>query len=462
MNITTAVRSSSVHGVRPLYEHYRCADEVPDLKVATTLKAPMGYFRFGETIVCYGQTSADVCTVPSGLLHDVSTDITTNGRGPVLPFDPAQVINNLRFESYALSNHRLIDRSWIKEIYYWLRPLLPVTFRKHLQKIYLRDWERIAFPAWPLDRTVDLMLEKLLVLTMRKLSVRRLPFIWFWPEGRQACAIMTHDVETAAGRDFSAALMDIDDEFEIPASFQIVPEKRYGVPASYLDSIRKRGFEVNVQGLDHDGNLFEHRDAFLEKAKRINRYALEFDAVGFRSPILYRNVNWFQDLNFSYDMSVPNVARLEAQRGGCCTIMPYFLPGGVTELPVTMVEDYTLFHILKDYSTNVWKQQMDMVLAGNGLMNFIIHPDYVTADRPRRVYRDLLDEIRLLRADKNVWVCLPREVDRWWRERRELELVGAKGNWKISGKGSERARIAYARLDDDRVVYEIESSRSGK
>jgi len=44
---------------------------------------------------------------------------------------------------------------------------------------------------------------------------------------------------------------------------------------------------------------------------------------------MYQNADWFQELNFSYDMSVPNVARLEAQRGGCCTVLPYALPGGI-------------------------------------------------------------------------------------------------------------------------------------
>src|SRR5207249_2390801 len=152
----------------------------------------------------------------------------------------------------------------------------------------------------------------------------------------------------------------------IKASFQIVPEKRYEVPDSYLREIRERNFEVNVQGLDHDGNLFQNRETFLKSAERINHYATQFGARGFRSPILYRNAQWFRYLQFSYDMSVPNVARLEAQRGGCCTIMPFTLPGGMTELPVTMTEDYTLFHILEDYSSSLWKRQMKIILQGCG------------------------------------------------------------------------------------------------
>ena len=37
---------------------------------------------------------------------------------------------------------------------------------------------------------------------------------------------------------------------------------------------------------------------------------------GFRSGAMYRRQDWFADLEFSYDMSIPNVAHLEPQRGG--------------------------------------------------------------------------------------------------------------------------------------------------
>ena len=255
-----------------------------------------------------------------------------------------------------------------------------------------------------MDRTVDVLLEKMLMLAMKKGQIDRLPFVWFWPEGYSACAIMTHDVETTEGRDFSDRLMDIDDEFGIKASFQIVPEKRYTVPESYLELIRRRGFEVNLQGLDHDGNLFENPRPFL-RARKDQPLRQPISRARFRSPMLYRNSHWFQDMYFSYDMSVPNVAHLEAQRGGCCTIMPYSLPGspvGMTELPVTMTEDYTLFHVLKDYSTTLWERQMSIIQAGHGLMNFIVHPDYVSTDRAQETFRKLMEKIIRLRSDSNV------------------------------------------------------------
>ncbi len=339
--------------------------------------------------------------------------------------------------------------------HYGLRPFLSDAFRRRLQKVYLKGWDSHSFPAWPVDRTADVMLERLLVLAVKASGKSRIPFIWFWPRGHKACAIVTHDIETLAGRDFTTRLLDIDDEFGIKSSVQIVPEERYEVPPAFLDEIRRRGCEINVHGLNHDGNLFQNRTTFLERVQKINAYAELFGAKGFRSPSMYRNLDWLSELKFSYDMSVPNVARLEPQAGGCCTVLPYSLPGGMTELPLTTIQDYALFHMLNDYSTTLWKQQMDTILKGHGLMSFIVHPDYVLESREQKIYRELLCELERSRNKHNVWMPLAGEVDRWWRERSQMRLVPSGPDWIIEGAGAERATIAYAALDGDNLVYEF-------
>ena len=287
-------------------------------------------------------------------------------------------------------------------------PYLPVGLRKHLQRAYLRGWEARTFPSWPVDRSVDILFEQVDGSRPPRIQERQVSLSsGSGLKGSKACAILTHDIETKAGRDLTGKLMDIDDSFGIKASIQIVPEKRYTVSEGFLDSIRTRGFEINVHGLDHDGNLFQDRDEFLESAKRINEYAVKFGSRGFRSPTMYRNVDWLRDLNFSYDMSIPNVARLEPQYGGCCTVMPYFLPGGMLELPLTTTQDYTLFNVLNDYSMALWKQQIDLILRGHGLISLIIHPDYVFSSRAQEVYRQLLEDVHTLQAKEGVWVALP-------------------------------------------------------
>jgi hypothetical protein len=252
--------------------------------------------------------------------------------------------------------------------------------------------------------------------------------------------------------------MDLDDSYAVKASFQIVPEKRYRFSEDLLDKIRARGFEIVVQDLNHDGHLFSSREQFLARAKQINEYAQQYRAAGFRSAILYRNQDWYDALQFSYDMSVPNAAHLEPQRGGCCTVMPYFV-NHILELPVTTTQDYSLFHIIGDYSIEVWKSQIDLITEKHGLVSFIIHPDYIIERRARKTYRELLAYLSQLRSEKRIWIALPREVNDWWRERSQMKLVEEKGRWRIEGSGKERASVAYARLQGDRIIYSHEEQQ---
>jgi len=296
---------------------------------------------------------------------------------------------------------------------------------------------------------------------MRAQGYERIPFIWFWPDGASACLILTHDVETAAGRDFTPSLMDIDVSHGFKASFQVVPEGRYEVPESYVTEIRSRGFEFNIHDLSHEGRLFEEKTKFLRHAKQINEYVKKYNARGFRAGAMYRNQDWFDAFEFSYDMSVPNVAHLEPQRGGCCTVMPYFV-GKILEIPLTASQDYSMFHILNDYSIDLWKKQVDLIQQRNGLISFIAHPDYLINRRARKVYESLVAHLRQ-NCDRNgIWRTMPGEVDRWWRARREMKLVEDSRGWRVEGPESKRARIAYATLEGDQVVYTIDKTSASR
>jgi len=379
-----------------------------------------------------------------------------------LPFDLEEVVENLRLERYTENaQFGSSGKGIVAQMYYAVRPFLPVAIRRHLQRVYLSNWSKIAFPNWPVDHTVESIVRGSMQLLLRAQRLEEIPFIWFWPDGASSCASMTHDVETAAGRDYCEFLMDLNDSFGIPASFQIVPEDRYEVSQKYLDSIRRRGFEINVQDLNHDGRLYNDRSEFSRRAKKINAYGRRFGASGFRSAILYRRQEWYSDLDFSYDMSVPSSGHLEPQRGGCCTIMPYFV-GKTLELPVTTTQDYSLFNYLRSFSVDLWKRQIELILEKNGLISFIVHPDYIMKDREGRVYRQLLTHLAWLRDRKGVWVAAPGEIDRWWRQRSKMELVSDGNAWRIEGAGSERARVAYASEKNGKLVFTIQHLTAGE
>src|ERR1700676_2743315 len=437
-----------------LTEYYRCPSRYEKFAVAGQLSEASGYFCFGDNTVygrCCELRPADA---PTGPLWNAAQGVHSEAGTTYLPCDLAQVVDSLRNELYVeeWASGRL--KSAIASAYYLVRPVLPVAVRKHLQRIRLRNWDRLPFPHWPVDRTVDNLMEQVMLLSLRAQNLKQIPFIWFWPEVASSCALMTHDVETALGTDLCPMLMDANDSFGIKASFQVIPEERYHVTKEFLHSIRQRGFEVVVHDLNHDGRLFQDRKQFIERAAKINGYGKEFGATGFRAGILYRNQQWYDALDFEYDMSVPNVAHLDPQRGGCCTVMPYFI-GHVLELPVTMTQDYTLFNILNDYSTGLWYRQIELIMEKHGLISVVIHPDYLTGFRERSIYEALLAHLVDLREKKNVWITTPGEVNRWWRQRAEMTIVEEGEHLRIEGAGQERASIAYASEKDGRLVLSL-------
>jgi hypothetical protein len=447
--------------IQTLLDYYRIPVESLGGVSLTVDSAPRetGFFQFGESNICYGRCKTGVAgDVAGSAQFNALKDVHLEGPSIQLPFDFTEVVENLRLERYRQKrNGRLelfAESEPVREFYYLIRKSLPFRVRRQLQRIYFQDWKELPFPAWPVDFTVDNLHEEILRLALEASGAKKLPFIWFWPDGAPSCLIMTHDVETYAGRDFTFNLMDLDDCYGFKASYQVIPEKRYEVPPEYVARIRSRGCEFNIHDLNHDGHLYAERVEFARRAAEINSYVRQYHTQGFRAGAMYRKQDWYDVFEFSYDMSVPNVAHLEPLRGGCCTVMPYFI-GKIVELPLTTAQDYSLFHILDDYSITLWKQQLALIRKRNGLMSFLTHPDYLVEPRARDVYQSLLDYLRQVVVREHLWSTLPGEVDRWWRARNQMRLVPRGEEWEIVGPESERARLAYAVLDGGRLAYEL-------
>lgn len=447
--------------IQALIDYYRIKTDPLTCMVESDdhLSGDVGFFRFGPDNICYGHCKyGTAASLPGSHQLDVYQKIVRRGSSIHLPFDFNQVVDNLRMERYrhavTPSKESLVASAGTNKMYYLFRDWIPARIRRQLHRAYFRGWQDLQFPAWPVDFTVDRLHEKLLVLLMEASGVSKVPFVWFWPAGSAGCLMLTHDVESKVGQRFTSRLLDLDDSYGFKASVQVIPEDRYAVSDDYINEIRKRGFECNVHDLNHDGYLYRERSEFLRRAAKINSYLGKYGARGFRSGAMYRNQEWFDAFDFSYDMSVPNVAHLEPMRGGCCTVMPYFV-GKILELPLTLAQDYSIFYILNDNSLELWKQQLALIKQRHGLMSCIIHPDYVADRRVRKGYEELLAYLREWMGDGNIWPALPGEIDLWWRARNRMEIVERGGDWEIVGPESSRARLAYAVLDEGRVRYEM-------
>ena len=125
--------------------------------------------------------------------------------GRRLPFDLAEVATNLREERYRQNGYNFLQKSTAGAEPRSVSTIscgrcMGVGVRKHLQKVRLSGWEKIPFPRWPVDsRSTRLMESAMTLLAEGDGADSSIPFIWFWPDGAPACAMMTHDVEGQAG-----------------------------------------------------------------------------------------------------------------------------------------------------------------------------------------------------------------------------------------------------------------------
>src|SRR5262245_14326150 len=172
-------------------QYYRCPERYINVNLRGPVSKESGYFKFGDQGFYYGQLCGDTpSSTPDGDLPDMTHHVVTEDGVTCLPFDLTQVTENLRFELY--SNGPCYGTSTfssvLMECYYLLRPFLPVAVRKHLQKARLSDWKTLKFPRWPVDRSIDLLFEQVLLASLRTKRLERIPFIWFWPDGAPSCA----------------------------------------------------------------------------------------------------------------------------------------------------------------------------------------------------------------------------------------------------------------------------------
>lgn len=458
----SANKATSPDPAEAFTNYFCCPREFAPFCISSQPSSAEGFFRFGDA-VCFGRlSSGQTARTHLDKLFNAEATVAIRDGQVELGFNPTRVIDNLRQERYlAVETGELFFHS----IYYALRPIFPVRLRQGLQQAVFRA-RRDDFPSWPVDCTVENIFAALMKLAIRATSAQEIPFIWFWPDGKEASVMLTHDVERQVGAEHCQMLMDLDQSFRLKAAFQVIPERRYTGVDKLVDNIRARGFEVNLHDLDHDGRLYENLRGFRERAHKINEHGRKYNMRGFRAGAMHRNQSWFELLDFDYEMSVPNVSHLEPQRGGCCTVMPYFV-GNLLELPLTTVQDYAMFYILRERSIDLWKQQIEIISAHHGLISFILHPDYVVSERERNLCTELLSYLSQLREQRSLWIALPGEIDRWCRQRRQMQLVRQSGNWRIRGEGSGRARVAFARLEDGEVRYrlaghDLASSRQGQ
>lgn len=333
-------------------------------------------------------------------------------------------------------------------LFYRVKPAIPPRVQIGLRRALAKRQARREFPAWPIEDLVLRRRAQALADELRARGAERLRTLNPWPSRARFGVILTHDVEGPLGLERMPAVLDVERRHGFVSSWNFVAEW-YRLTEADLDTVRDAGCEVGVHGLTHDGALFRDRASFEASLQALRGYAEQWHAAGMRSPSTLRNASWMHELPLLYDSSFPDTDPFQPQAGGCCWIFPFFF-GGVVELPITLDQDHTIFVLLRERTIDTWKRKSQWIIDNHGLINVLVHPDYMD-DRRLALYEQLLE---FLSEQQRGWHALPRDAARWWIQRATLarQLMERNGDQSVVDMGM--ATFAWARVERSRVVYE--------
>lgn len=320
---------------------------------------------------------------------------------------PKLSLHNIESETEVINfllekNHNLSFTLKKKFYYSFVRPYLPIKVRQVLQNKYnsnIKLRENFIY-----DDLVDF-------LKVRNDFAKVLTDLY--PHNYNSSVVLTHDVEEQNGFDFIPKVIELEKKYNFNSSWNIVPYK-YNIDDDIIELIQQAGHEIGIHGYNHDGRLYYSKEIFDHRAKLINEAIKEYNAVGFRSPQVHRNLEWLQELNIEYDASCFDYDPYQPFPGGTGSIWP-FIAGKFVELPYTLPQDHTLFYILKVKDINIWINKVDWLVKNHGMILLITHPDYLMESDHMRKYEELLSYLKDL---NNIWYCLPKEIAKWFSEKR--------------------------------------------
>lgn len=313
-------------------------------------------------------------------------------------------------------------------LYYRLRPFIPLAMRQRLQRGRNRG---IQVPEdWYIATDFVEQFRNAIESDSNDLAIHP------WPDQHQMSVVLTHDVESQYGLGLVEKLASLEEQYGFRSAWNVVPYK-YDVDAGLLTDLKSRGHEISIHGYNHDGRLFESHRMFDRRTGPINDAIEEYGSVGFRAPMVHRNLEWMQAVEIDYDSSCFDVDPFQAMPGGVGGPWPFFA-GKFVELPYTLPQDHTLLISLGESTPRVWIDKLALLRSLAGMAMLITHPDYLDTPQRLEVYERFLEH---LAEQSGCWFALPHQVASWWRDRDDLEITGAEASAHLVGPAAERARI---------------------
>lgn len=315
---------------------------------------------------------------------------------------------------------------------------MPWWLRINLRRLRAKYLRKTHADVWPIDEQAG-----------------AIPPGWYgWPNGKRFAFVLSHDVEGAKGISRVNQLLELEMKYGFRSSFNFIPQDEYLLTSRLLNILEKAGFEIGVHGLEHDGKLYQSKATFAAKAVRIRGFLKKWKAMGFRSPLMQHRLSWLHKLGAMYDASTFDTDPFEPEPDGVGTIFPFWVPGpngsGYVELPYTLVQDFSLFIILRETNIDIWKGKLDWIVEHGGVALINTHPDYMQFEGCKRqrdeypvsYYEEFLAYVRDKYAG-SYWAALPRDVCRYYQD-----------NVPLSSRNTRRkvCMLAYTSYEYDNRV----------
>ena len=302
--------------------------------------------------------------------------ITKKGKNFTFAFDIRQALEDILFERYF---------SHTRPLYTYLpgfaRECIPRNARKYIKRAGAALERKtgdpiLRFPAWPIDRSLELLKY---IITETKPDD---PFVrdTFSDARANPRFILTHDIDSHRGFDTIDRIRSMEEDYGVRSVWFIVgkamEEQRAAIRA-LLDS----GNEIGLHGISHDNKIaFLKKTAIEKRLLKARKWIADFHIRGFRSPSLFRTEQLLDALSgyFEYDSSVPDTGVFSPYvfPSGCCSVFPFFRKK-LLEVPVTLPMDSALIFsgTRQEEIFDIWREKTRWIESVGGVGVLLTHAE---------------------------------------------------------------------------------------
>ena len=355
-----------------------------------------------QTLYCYDGL------VKSNPRDNLSTATELNDNLLFLSLDIVKEYNEILDETLNAKPSTVYRLLTSLQAPYTLAPkrLRDLFMRRHLGQEGIIFCDKLSLDA--LRFTLVKAIEKLSEKKLRRKN---------WNGKRYACT-MTHDIDTRNGLQKAKVVKKLEEKYDVPSAWYI-PSKHYKLNHEIVEELANYG-EVGAHDTRHDGKLVQLSQqkllGRLREAKQALEKIINCSVEGFRAPLLQHSpgiLRGLKEVGYSYDTSIPTWEPRHPRTmrpHGLGTTYPMFF-NGVTEIPISVVQDHQLLYVLGMKPKEVIAEWLSMIAVIKELGSCCVllsHPQYKLFDTDNlSVYEELLNTIT---SDRHVWRTTPKQL----------------------------------------------------